>query len=114
MYLDLNVFFTEDLSSIRVCKLIVIDGKSINLQEKIFHLDEKLSIGRSNENDVVIDDSYVSHYHVMIKKVQNNYIIEDLKSINHTYLNQKILLKETILKSGDIIKIGLVTFKFER
>lgn len=114
MYLDLNGVFTGESSIVRACKLVVIEDGNVNLYKKVFHLDEKLSIGRSNENDVVIDDSYVSHYHVVIKKVQNNYVIEDLKSINHTYLNQKILLKETILKSGDIIKIGLVTFKFER
>jgi len=46
--------------------------------------------------------------------MNNLYVIEDLNSVNHTYLNDQILTKKAYLQSGDIIKIGLVTFKFER
>ena len=66
------------------------------------------------DNDIVIDDAYVSHHHAVINQVNQRYVLEDLESVNHTYLNDRILRQKTILQNGDRIKIGLVTFKFER
>lgn len=70
--------------------------------------------GRGQENDIVVDDTYVSHHHAVINLVNNIYIIEDLNSVNHTYLNGAVLRQKAALQDGDIIKIGLVTFKFKR
>ncbi|MBP2633311.1 MAG: domain containing protein [Firmicutes bacterium] len=94
--------------------LIIINTGDLAIDKQTFSFDNMITIGRNSDNDIVIDDKYVSHYHAQIKNIKSNYLLEDLKSINNTYLNDEILLKEKVLNSGDIIKIGMVTFKFER
>jgi hypothetical protein len=95
-------------------KLAIIATGNLAIDKRNFSFDNMITIGRNHDNDIVIDDKYVSHYHAQIKNIESNYLLEDLKSINNTYLNDEILLKEKVLNSGDIIKIGMVTFKFER
>jgi hypothetical protein len=95
-------------------KLIVIDSGNITLSSSIYLVDESLSIGRNRSNDIVIDDAFVSHDHACITKYKHDYWLTDLKSTNRTYLNGQLVLDEVALNKGDIIKIGAVTFKFER
>ena len=42
------------------------------------------------------------------------YVIEDLGSRNHTYVNDQLLTGKAYIKPGDLIRIGLVTMRFER
>ncbi|QJW46962.1 FHA domain-containing protein [bacterium BFN5] len=95
-------------------KLIVIDSGNITLHSTIYSIDESLSIGRNRSNDIVIDDAFVSYDHACITKYKHDYWLTDLKSTNRTYLNGQLVLDEVALNKGDIIKIGAVTFKFER
>ena len=44
----------------------------------------------------------------------NLYVIEDLGSRNHTYVNDRQLNGKAYLKAGDLIRIGFLTLKFER
>ncbi len=113
IYHDLHPALEKKQSESTTANLFVVDSNSSLAQNK-FAIDAELSIGRGKENDIVIDDTYISHHHAIINRINNLYVIEDLNSVNHTYLNGKLLAKKTYLQSGDIIKIGLVTFKFER
>ncbi len=94
--------------------LVVLEANDEKLRSRRFAFVSGISIGRGKENDVVIEDTYVSHHHAVISQLNNLYVIEDLNSVNHTYLNDSILKQKTVLQDGDIIKIGLVRFKFER
>jgi len=116
MYRDLRAEGKVDGRATDTAKavLTVLDAGDEQLRSRRFAFSSAISIGRGSENDIVIEDTYVSHHHAVIEKTNNLYVIEDLKSVNHTYLNDKILLKKTVLRNGDIIKIGLATFKFAR
>jgi pSer/pThr/pTyr-binding forkhead associated (FHA) protein len=72
-------------------------------------LDKELTtIGRKPGNDIVIDNQAVSGYHAVIKKEGNEPVIEDLGSLNGTYLNgQKVSHSEIF--NGDVILIGVHT-----
>ena len=94
--------------------LTVTEAGDASLQGRRFAFSEELSIGRGEENDIVINDTYVSHHHAVISLVNNQYVIEDLKSVNHTYVNDQILSGRAYLQTGDIIRIGMATFRFER
>ena len=94
--------------------LAVLESGHDALQGKRFAFTEEISIGRDRENDIVIPDTYVSHHHAVITLHNNLYVIEDLQSVNHTYVNDRILQGRAYLKAGDLIRIGLVTLKFER
>ncbi len=66
---------------------------------------ELISIGRNPQNDIQIDNMAVSNFHAVVKKVMNAYFIEDLKSTNGTFVNEKKIDKYELL-DGDEIIIG--------
>jgi pSer/pThr/pTyr-binding forkhead associated (FHA) protein len=72
------------------------------------------TIGRLPDNNVQIDNLAVSGHHAKISWEQGQYIVEDLGSLNGTYVNNERVGKAT-LKHGDRVKIGkhLVEFKQE-
>ncbi len=94
--------------------LTVIESGDGALSGKRFAFTDEISLGRDAENDIVISDSYVSHHHAVISLLNNLYVIEDLGSVNHTYVNDQILQGRAYLQAGDLIRIGLVTLRFER
>ncbi|HLY92640.1 MAG TPA: FHA domain-containing protein [Candidatus Angelobacter sp.] len=72
------------------------------------------TIGRLPDNNLQIDNLAVSGHHAKISWEQGQYIVEDLGSLNGTYVNNERVGKAT-LKHGDRVKIGkhLVEFKQE-
>lgn len=94
--------------------LVVLNSQQVALQFDSFDLSETTSIGRSSTNDIIIDDKFVSYEHACISYYKNGHWLSDLNSTNHTYLNEKAITGEVLLKDGDVLKIGAVTFKYER
>lgn len=73
---------------------------------KTFKFDkDEITIGRVKSCDIQIDNPAVSKQHAQIIKKQDNYLIEDLKSTNGTYLNTVRIISR-YLKDGDVINIG--------
>lgn len=66
---------------------------------------EVITIGRNVKNDIQIDNLSVSKQHARIVKRQGKYFIEDMKSTNGTYLNEKKIAKKK-LANNDVITIG--------
>ena len=67
-----------------------------------------LSIGRSNSNNLSIDENTVSGKHCKITVEFGDFFMEDLKSTNGTKVNGA-RIEKTKIKSGDRIEIGAVT-----
>ncbi|MEE8408617.1 MAG: FHA domain-containing protein, partial [Myxococcota bacterium] len=68
-------------------------------------------IGRTEENDVAIDHRSVSRHHAKITVVGNSFKVVDLKSANGTLVNGEEYA-QTDLKSGDLLELGHVKFRF--
>ncbi|MCX5855246.1 MAG: FHA domain-containing protein [Deltaproteobacteria bacterium] len=69
-----------------------------------------MTIGRKEENDIVIDNQSVSGHHAKILKEGDSVFVEDVNSLNGTYVNgQKIFKSE--LFNGDVILIGVHTME---
>ncbi|MBC8481317.1 MAG: FHA domain-containing protein [Planctomycetes bacterium] len=67
---------------------------------------QTIHIGRHPESLIVLADKRVSRHHATIyTTTENQWILEDLDSVNKTYLNGEPI-KKSPLKSGDIIKIA--------
>lgn len=64
-----------------------------------------ITIGRNLENDLHIDNLSVSKNHARIVREKDAFVVEDLKSTNGTYVNEKIVAKQK-LNHGDVITIG--------
>lgn len=94
--------------------LTVVEASEEELTGRRFAFQEEITIGRGRENDIVIPENFVSHRHATIFLHGAQYVIEDLGSVNHTYVNGQALEGRAYLKAGDEIRIGMVTLKFER
>ncbi len=66
---------------------------------------EKIKIGRSGYNDLVLADGKASRDHAEIYFEEGQYFIEDLNSTNGVSVNDQVIHKIS-LKSGDQIAIG--------
>jgi len=89
--------------------LIVLKGPIIG--EKFLLKKPSLSIGRRSDSDILLDDITVSRNHAVIKKINKEYLIKDLESLNGTYLNGRII-SQSRLNNGDRIQIGKYIFLF--
>jgi hypothetical protein len=78
-----------------------------------FDLIGGLSIGRSAEADVRIDDRYASGVHARIFSRNGRTYIEDMNSTNGTLLNDATLQGEAELVDGDLVRIGDTEFRYE-
>lgn len=94
--------------------LTVVESADESMLGRRFAFGSSISIGRGSENDIVIQDGYVSHRHAVVGLLNNLYVIEDLGSVNKTYVNGQDIEGQQYLQSGDLISIGTVTFQFGR
>lgn len=70
-----------------------------------------VSIGRRDDNLLVVPDAAVSRVHAEIRRAGSDYLLRDLGSTAGTYLNGAPLVGEQALQPGDIVGIGpAVTF----
>ena len=67
--------------------------------------DRAVFVGRTNDNDIVLNDSSVSRRHAKIVKAGEEYSLSDLGSHNGTVLNGTFV-QNAPLHDGDQIKIG--------
>ncbi len=70
------------------------------------------TIGRTDENFILLSDPSISRYHAKIYRHGDHYQVEDLGSSNGSTLNQKPLKGAHPLTSGDRVKFGNVEFVF--
>ncbi len=78
-----------------------------------FDLIGGLSIGRSSEADVRIDDRYASGLHARIFSRDGRTYVEDMNSTNGTLLNDATLKGEAEMIDGDVVRIGDTEFRYE-
>ena len=71
------------------------------------------SVGRSQENDIVINDPNVSRRHARISRADNGFVVEDLGSTNGTLLDGAPIDRERI-EGGDELTFGQSTARFIR
>ena len=67
---------------------------------------ETVRIGRGYENDVVINDPYISINHLRLEKRDEGWHVTDLDSLNGVQVLKHVGSDETILESGAEIKLG--------
>lgn len=77
-----------------------------------YPLNDDVSLGRANSNQIVIKDPYISKKHLRIVKDEGKYYLEDFNSANGTYVNGDRVMDVVNLKNGDRITVGQVEFLF--
>lgn len=66
---------------------------------------KEVSIGRSPDNALVIDNPAVSHYHARVFNEEGRMMLEDFGSMNGTFVNGQ-RVKMVMLKPGDCVTVG--------
>ena len=92
--------------------LVVVKGGGLEPGERL-DLFGGLSIGRSSEADVRIEDRFASGVHARIYSRSGGYYAEDMGSTNGTFLNGSQLHGESRLSDLDEVRIGDTEFRFE-
>jgi len=93
--------------------LIAERGGGLDAEAR-FDLIGGLSIGRSREADVQIEDRYASGIHARVFPRGERFVVEDMNSTNGTLLNGASLHGEAELIDGDTIQIGDTVFRFQQ
>jgi len=92
--------------------LVVQGGGGLDAGRR-FDLFGGVSIGRSSEADVRIEDRYASQIHLRIYSQGGSYYVEDMNSTNGTFLNGSQLHGTAELQHLDRVQVGDTEFRFE-
>ena len=85
---------------------LIIDGtKVVPLTQSV------ISVGRSLDNVVVIDDPRVSRHHMQLRLINGHFVLFDLNSSGGTYLNGQ-RTNQAVMYAGDLISLAGVKLIF--
>ena len=83
--------------------LAVLDGAESGRRIQIA---ERLTLGRGEEAGVLIDDPEVSRTHAILRLTAAGLELQDLSSLNGTWVNGERIGGPTLLAPGDVVKLG--------
>ena len=67
---------------------------------------DKFSVGRLDDNDLVLDDETVSKHHAVLERYQHRWMVRDLKSRNGITIEGVRILDEAMLQHDDELVLG--------
>ncbi|MBX7044255.1 MAG: FHA domain-containing protein [Ignavibacteria bacterium] len=89
------------LSNFSPNKTMIVQGSNLGIANS-----NEVIIGRGNDNDIVVSDGSVSTRHAKIFLDNGEVFIEDLRSMNGTFVNGKRIYGKTEIKASDRINLG--------
>jgi pSer/pThr/pTyr-binding forkhead associated (FHA) protein len=100
---------TPDPQSSSIARLYPVDGRS---GLRSFELLPNMTIGRSRECDIFLEDLAVSRLHATLRELSNGtYELIDNRSATGTFVNGRSVARQE-LHEGDVIQIGSNKFTF--
>lgn len=116
-----NAGFTEDVIIRNIWKSDIgpirkLQGYLIRKKngEKKYILGAFIVIGKSREADYQINgNNAISREHARIFRDGETFMIEDLDSLNHTYVSGEMLSEKKHLSDGDVVKLADEEFVFK-
>jgi len=90
-------------------KLLIKTGEKKGAVHRL--MDKSVSIGRDPSNTISLPDRRVSRVHACISLQNQDYVIEDLGSVNGVYVNNGLVTRQ-VLNNGDEIKLGATFLSF--
>jgi len=86
-------------------KAMILIARGPNKGSRFLITADGVSIGRSSQSSIFLDDITVSRTHATIVKKDKSFVLKDSGSLNGTYINN-ISVNEHTLVSGDEFQIG--------
>ncbi len=93
------------------CLVVIYSSDARQFGKRYILGDEPLTMGRGQENRIVLDNDSVSRRHCRAEKRGAQWFVVDLDSTNGTYVNDQ-QVTELALRRGDQIKIGDTIVKY--
>jgi hypothetical protein len=87
--------------------LLLLDGKRLMVGPA------GVTIGRSRQCEVVLDDPNVSRQHAEVRPRGGSWVLTDLGSTNGSSINGRRINGPEVVKPGDEIEIGTSLMRFE-
>ena len=94
----------------RVTRLLI--GRIDNQELRFPLFKNRLTIGRTQQNDIQLNAQYISRRHAVITTEGDAARVVDWGSKNGVYVNSE-RVTEHFLKNGDIVTIGIAEFRYE-
>ena len=92
-------------------KLVITEG---DRKGHTLRLDRReITIGRSADSDLIVDDEYASTHHAKLVQVNNDWLIQDLNSTNGTYLSGSRVGTPAVVKLNTPVRVGKTTFELK-
>jgi pSer/pThr/pTyr-binding forkhead associated (FHA) protein len=85
------------------------DGSMKTLRVKPISHGTPITIGRSKEADITIDDPKASRVNTAIRFWDDIFVVRDMNSRNGTYVNGT-QIEVSKIKDGDVVKVGDTEF----
>ncbi len=75
---------------------------------------EENFIGRADDSAVRIRDRAVSRRHARLFRQQRDHVLEPVtSSMNGVYVNGRLLKRDVVLRTGDVIEVGQTVLRFD-
>lgn len=84
---------------------VLIVKRGPNAGSKFFLDSDATTIGRHPDSNIFLDDITVSRRHAEIRRTSSGFGLNDVGSLNGTYINRE-RVEESALASGDEIQVG--------
>ena len=91
---------TQTSMALDVAAFLIVDGRrTVPLDRSI------VTLGRSLDNDVVVNDTRVSRHHAQLRRRAGRYVVYDMGSSGGTQVNGD-RVSECLLQPGDVINLA--------
>lgn len=113
MYLDLRAVKGRDEEEKTGYAIELVDcPDSIDIRKgSVYPISSAVNIGRKEDNEIAVNDPFISSHHASIYMENDRLFIRDIGSTNGTFKNGIRIKNEAELFNGDILKIGRLVFK---
>ena len=101
---------TQTLSGLQSSETGFLSWKSSSRAQQV-EVGDFLTIGRTSDNHVALEDEFVSSRHTRIERKPGGFLLRDLRSRNGTFVNGARIF-EAQLSNDDRIRIGHTDFHF--
>ena len=79
----------------------------------VYRLARRTTIGRTAENDIQVDTTFISRHHAVLLSSADHCIVEDLNSTNGVLVNGRRVGRH-ILQDGDMVTVGKTEFRYQQ
>jgi pSer/pThr/pTyr-binding forkhead associated (FHA) protein len=100
------------MTALGLATLEWVDPETQDRRTYILHADERSVIGRADDCAVCIHERHVSRHQAQIVYHDGAFYIADAESTGPFFVNDRRVVGEMPLKSGDVIRLYVVTLTF--